>query len=810
MADDINELLDEVESKYNDSEDGSHLPSVKKSGSPEIYTQGTEEINAAVHSICGVPGPIRTVISQNVRGSHYMPPNGSGGVMFIHDASSQVGLHSGTPYRRNSSRRKQRQNSTVNNYNKRFFAKPVFELSVENLEAEKARRRQKEVIEKLFEDELAVVVPKIILDERKYKRIKSDVWDFFGDVRIFIDEARSKELNIDCNVIHINGEEFLLCKSFVACRACSAVFSYESHSYGTSTLRSHLKSCGKPRFNRKDKTSSRPRDRKQLLDEKPPHSCKDGSYVPRTELEEQKINLRGKRIELQKQIVMFFLSGTKSFETVKNTEFQKLMQMCISIGDSCKKTGIQNILCSQNELAGNLIQKFYNDSVVGFTSDMGNVYGVSFSFEIWNDTSKNTSYLNMLCYYSDDNGTFKSVILHTLEFAYEKKSGGDLCNAFLVCLNDTGLYPFRRSLVIDYSLNMRDAFEGEQFIFCICQCIDFMVQNMLYNLITFDDDNYVNFPSFVELINQCGTVVMYFKHNKKQHDLPKYLHLCSPDCDWKSVLMMLKSLSDQWDHIVDVLDEHEELELLDIDEELMNVVIDFLQIFYDGIVELASVTHPTVNLVIPWWGTWKSHCMQQEGELQCLTVLKSFMNAQMEEMAVSISLLHKIATMFDPRFKQLEFLTKEDRVLVQTEAEKLVKECEKSFLEKNLYAALNQDVSGTGNISDLHSDTQSQVNLGVCLNSSNEIGNYLAESFSMCGDDVDTEGRFNPLKYWARVKSHYPHLSKVASWILSCPASSLRNNERSFENKWMVSVRDIEYPHDKISYCLFSKSYKNL
>ncbi|GFR03193.1 hypothetical protein TNCT_44061 [Trichonephila clavata] len=55
MADDIDELLDEVESKYIDTDD---RLSESQSASLSVKKSNGEELDAAIHSICSIPEPI--------------------------------------------------------------------------------------------------------------------------------------------------------------------------------------------------------------------------------------------------------------------------------------------------------------------------------------------------------------------------------------------------------------------------------------------------------------------------------------------------------------------------------------------------------------------------------------------------------------------------------------------------------------------------------------------------------------------------------------------------------------------------------
>lgn len=719
-------------------------------------------------------------------------------------------------FRRNCQRRP-KHSTTTKIYTKKYFAKPVFELSVKDLEAESARRKQKEIIEKLFEKKLAVVTDKMILDVRKFKRIKSDVWNNFGDVRLMLSEDEVKRYNIDHHVIHIGKEEVLLCKSFVACVKCSAVFSYESHSYGTSTLRSHLKSCGKQRYNRGGDKSKKPRRMTGSLADM---GMLDPSTIPEKPVfQEQMFKFRDHATKLQEQILQFFISKLKPFSILENTEFKDLLQTFVQIGATAGNVNLPQYLCSPDDLSDYLVTDVYTQAEEAFKSEIQLLYGLSFSASIWMDVVEKASYVTLVCHYANEEGLFRSVMFHTSEFPYEQRSSADVNKLFQDCMslmhND-----FKRLLVIDYSYNMVNAFNNnEQFIQCICYALNCAVQTVVNTLSTTDEkdaeetgrddddaeDPYA-FACFVSLINQCRSLVMHFKENKLQSSLPKSLQMCS-STSWKSVLSMLESINSQWEHVVDILVDRNELEMFYFDHELLSLVVDFLEIFRDGYNELSSLNNPTLNLVLPWVTKWKTHCLQNDDESPFLSAVKSFMSYSIDQEVVKrITIHHKLATMLDPRYKELQFLTTEDRLETQAHAEFMVRECHETLLMNGI--DVHNVATSNEQFADMY-DNLSSENDNHQLSPSEEVEEYLMEDFNMGKQDLDQENKFNPLQYWVRAKTRYPYLSRVATWVLSCPASAIQTDDCFVGAEWMITIKETDLPRKHMHKCLFLKSFRN-
>ncbi|KFM61327.1 Transposable element Hobo transposase, partial [Stegodyphus mimosarum] len=813
MADDIDELLDEVESKYIDP--GNRLPESQHQHSVKRYNiDEPEEINAAINSICSIPEPIEAnSITPDIALHLNKGTNRKCTVVYVGDSTAASGLSGGVTQRR-SGQRRPKHSSTTRIYTKKYFTKPVFELSVKDLEAESARRKQKEIIEKLFEKKLAVVTDKMVLDVRKFKRIKSDVWSNFGDVRLLISQEEIKKFNIDHHIIHIGKEEVLLCKSFVACVKCSAVFSYESHSYGTSTLRSHLKSCGKQRYNR-DKNKKPKRFSGAISD----MGILDPNAAPEKPVfQEQMVKFRDHATKLQEQILLFFISKLKPFSLLENLEFKDLLQTFVQIGATAGNVDITQYLCAPDDLVEFLINDVYVQAEEAFKNEIQFVYGLAFSASIWVDVVEKISYVTLSCHYSNENGMFKSVMFHTTEFPYQHRVAADISKLFQECMASMHS-DFKRLLVIDYSYNMVSAFNNsEPFIQCICYALNCAVQTVINalstteerdledeegNLMARDCEDPYAFAWFVSLISQCRALVLHFKENKLQNLLPRSLQMCSSTC-WKSVLGMLESINSQWDLIADCLEKDE---CFYVDPVLLSLVVDFLEIFRDGFNELSSLSNPTLNLVLPWVTKWKTHCIQNEDESPFLAALKSFMSSSIDQEVVKrITIHHKLAAMLDPRFKELEFLTDDDKLDTRAHAEYLVRECHENLLMNGI------DIHNTSNANDHFADlydAMSAENDSLQISPSEEVDEYLSESFAMGKQDLDRENKFNPLQYWVRAKTRYPYLSRVAQWILSCPASAIQTDDCIVNSEWMITMRETDLPRKHMHKCLFVKSFRN-
>ena len=108
-------------------------------------------------------------------------------------------------------------------------------------------RKQKTIMQQLVAKKKAVIVKKSLLSTKGNKQFKSDVWNWFGDVRLLISENEADRLKIPYYTRQIGDEIAMICKVFVGCFKCSALFMYDAQRHSTSTLRYHVRACTRPK-----------------------------------------------------------------------------------------------------------------------------------------------------------------------------------------------------------------------------------------------------------------------------------------------------------------------------------------------------------------------------------------------------------------------------------------------------------------------------------------------------------------------------------------------------------------------------------
>ncbi|XP_035215718.1 zinc finger BED domain-containing protein 6-like isoform X2 [Stegodyphus dumicola] len=645
-------------------------------------------------------------------------------------------------------------------------------------------KQQKEVIEELFDKQKAVVTERSFMNLKGNKRFKSDVWSWFGDIKLLISRSEAKKLKIPYYIRYCGGEQMMLSKMFVACFKCTALFIHNSQKSGTSTLRAHMKVCSRPKSRRKRGSPTI-----IFFPSKTNNTLKD---IAISDFEKH---------STQDHIMNFILSSLSNFDIVENTEFQNLLQMCITIGATYGDVNIESMLCPQEKLSDFLLNDMYITSINHFYTEFQYIYGASYNINVWVEENKKHSFISLICYYSTISGELRSIVLHTDEFPYESKVANDAKNWFISFILSQPVVPFKRLIVTDNHSNMVLAFSDEQCIKCCVQNLNSALQKVVKGGMSNVQPTY---QDFVSLVNKCINLVTNFGQLSIESKLFEPLKI-PPDENWSSILQLLKSVHDHYEEILSILNQSGEIHLLSFDKYAITEIINFFRLFESALLELSSISEPTLNIVIPWIIKLKKHCLPHSSDSAAIQHLKKKLSIEIDEhLTKNVGMFHRIATQLDPRFKKLIFLPREDQIAANVKIKCLVKECMEAPIVEDFPE--NQIQNNFSNSCDPNQDDSKSEK-----SAHKEFDRYLAESFQLVNQELDhNQSKFNPLKYWAQNCDRYPNLSKVAMWLLSCPASCIQSDDSYVDKNWFVNCCRVHQSPEHVNKTLFVKSFRKL
>lgn len=280
----------------------------------------------------------------------------------------------------------------------------------------------------------------------------------------------------------------------------------------------------------------------------------------------------------------------------------------------------------------------------------------------------------------------------------------------------------------------------------------------------------------MDTIRECKLLVTYFKHSTLNSRLEKSLKQ-EVETRWNSKLEMLESIYSQYNEISDILSGRDELGKIEkIDQNILQVLVNFLQKFKEASDFLEGSKYPTLHMVIPWYKILMNHCKVNISDNEVLIQIKSVVEQIMLN-KLKIENIHKIAIFFDPRMKQLKILEQADATWVKDQIKNQCANLASQFtnddesddssntIQERPSKKLRRKAKETTDFSQYY-DSSSEDEY------EDEVDQYL-KSKAPKNKDLDI------LQWWNEHKNEYPALTILCGYYLAIPASSA-SSEREF------------------------------
>ncbi|CAJ0839348.1 5834_t:CDS:2, partial [Entrophospora sp. SA101] len=282
----------------------------------------------------------------------------------------------------------------------------------------------------------------------------------------------------------------------------------------------------------------------------------------------------------------------------KITSFLQKNEAPANVKELIKKKSI-NFVCRDLRpfeiVSGKGFQEFAQELV-----NIGSVYGVAFTTDCWTDDYRKISYISLTVHYIDG-WILKEQILAVSKFSDTSHTAENIKNNIFGILKKYNLSPeinmTKYTFVTDSAANFVAAFRNHE-------------------------NNFLLFPSIIQTIKGCKSLVTYFKQSSLYCRLEKSLKQES-ESRWNSKLEMLESISDQFEMIYDLLTEKDQLERVEIiDITIVEILINFLKKFHEASECLEASKYPTIHLVLPWYKTLLIHCQISSPDDEILKQIK--------------------------------------------------------------------------------------------------------------------------------------------------------------------------------------------
>src|SRR5215208_7494549 len=104
---------------------------------------------------------------------------------------------------------------------------------------------------------------------------------------------------------------------------------------------------------------------------------------------------------------------------------------------------------------------------------------------------------------------------------------------------------------------------------------------------------------------------------------------------------MLESIYDQYEAISDILLDRDEIDKIErIDQNVLQILINFLKKFQEASNFLEGSKYPTLHMVIPWYKILMDHCKVNISDNDTLSHIKSVVEQVMKD-KIKIENIHK-------------------------------------------------------------------------------------------------------------------------------------------------------------------------
>lgn len=172
---------------------------------------------------------------------------------------------------------------------------------------------------------------------------------------------------------------------------------------------------------------------------------------------------------------------------------------------------------------------------------------------------------------------------------------------------------------------------------------------------------------FEELFSNCRNISRFIEDKKFQ---PLNICVLQDDGTWNGKILMLKSIVEQYDAIMELLDNENKSNVKFIKRKAEEL-IQFLDPFLEAVSDLSETSHPTANKILLWWAILNDHLKTSES--YSLELKKIMINVRLG-MAESFepTMEEKINCLLDPRYKYLKMLSDSDRAEVISNVQTLL------------------------------------------------------------------------------------------------------------------------------------------
>lgn len=289
--------------------------------------------------------------------------------------------------------------------------------------------------------------------------------------------------------------------------------------------------------------------------------------------------------------------------------------------------------------------------------------GGAVTLDVWTDDFMKRSYLGLTAHFIDSDFKLHDRVIDTYHLPVEiPKTGLNLKCDIMKILKKYKIFdaisqtPKRIVFVTDRGSNIKSGLKDEDRLNCFAHLINNLTQISC---------QVINCQGGV--LESCRQLVSYIKRIGLNQKFKNGTLKMSVDTRWHTIHDMLESISNNWDQIVEELDVKNASEKLnDIEKEVIDAIITFLEPLKVATKELESTLHPSLYLVQLWVETIKKHLVINSFDPEYIIQMKEVAGPYFEKnLQTSITKYHEFAVYLHPLFKNLKCFTPEQKTVIR-------------------------------------------------------------------------------------------------------------------------------------------------
>lgn len=435
------------------------------------------------------------------------------------------------------------------------------------------------------------------------------------------------------------------------------------------------------------------------------------------------------------------------------------------------------MLPSVNEITQELLPKLYKQTEACLLTKLDYVSHVALTTEMW-ATDKHENYFSLIVHFiSASDWTFQSARLSTIVFM-DTPTKTEISTELQRIVADWNILEKVTVMVTDDITN--NILADEQLPWAYIPCFGHLIQLVVMEAIAADKEA-------SSLIQKVCDVVNFFEHNsaayesltalQRELNLPEHKLVPSSSKRWNSIYYMLERMDEQLYAVNPVLEMNDmNLRFVNEEKEELKQIIACIKPFESAATSLSQDESSCISLVLPLVYGLLKMLRSSFGIKQSLAQhLKDGLTAsfgKIEEIEWIV-----IATLLDPRFKNLKFVSSVDvnkiKRNIVSEMSSLIKLDKPDTSNKCLNAGTSNSDSESfwdyldglsDNDGDDHDESKKSMSVAEL-----ELKSYI--------DAAPIPRNDNVLFYWKQHQQALPHVAQIALKYMSVPTTSMPPNK---------------------------------